>query len=50
MANILRDEGGLILPMFNDYIEAISENVMGWESNPNQELMNGRAHVKCWLA
>ncbi|MCX8509443.1 MAG: ABC transporter substrate-binding protein [Rhodobacteraceae bacterium] len=50
MAHILRDEGGLILPMFNDFVEAISENVQGWIADPNSELMNGRALVKCWLA
>jgi peptide/nickel transport system substrate-binding protein len=50
MANILRDEGGLILPMFNDFVAAISTNVQGWVEDPNGELMNGRAPVKCWLA
>ncbi len=50
MANILRDEGGLILPMFNDFVAAIGTNVQGWVDDPNGELMNGRAQVKCWLA
>ncbi|MCB2152633.1 MAG: peptide ABC transporter substrate-binding protein, partial [Rhodobacteraceae bacterium] len=50
MAHILRDEGGLILPMFNDFVEGVSDTIGGWESDPNGELMNGRAHVKCWLA
>ncbi|AWB49739.1 peptide ABC transporter substrate-binding protein [Gemmobacter aquarius] len=49
MANILRDEGGLILPMFNDFVEAKRAEVGGWEADPNGELMNGRALVKCWL-
>jgi peptide/nickel transport system substrate-binding protein len=49
MANILRDEGGLILPMFNDFVEAKREEVGGWEADPNGELMNGRALAKCWL-
>ncbi|MES2914721.1 MAG: ABC transporter substrate-binding protein [Pseudomonadota bacterium] len=50
MANILRDEGGLILPMFNDWVEARSETVGGWTPDPNGELMNGKALIKCWLA
>ena len=49
MANILRDDGGLICPMFNDFVEAKREEVAGWEADPNGELMNGRALVKCWL-
>jgi peptide/nickel transport system substrate-binding protein len=50
MAMMVRDEGGLILPMFNDFVEAVREEVQGWEADPNGELMNGRAHVRCWLA
>ncbi len=50
MANILRDEGGLILPMFNDFVSAIRDEVQGWVDDPNGELMNGRAHVRTWLA
>ncbi|MCT8328688.1 ABC transporter substrate-binding protein [Albidovulum sediminis] len=50
MAHILRDEGGLICPMFNDFVEGVSDAIAGWEADPNGELMNGRAHVKCWLA
>ena len=50
MAHILRDEGGLILPMFNDFVEAVSDAISGWEVDPNGELMNGRAMTKCWLA
>jgi peptide/nickel transport system substrate-binding protein len=49
MAQILRDEGGLILPMFNDFVSGVSENIGGWEDDPNGELMNGRAQVRCWL-
>jgi peptide/nickel transport system substrate-binding protein len=49
MANILRDDGGLICPMFNDFVEAKREEVAGWLPDPNGELMNGRALAKCWL-
>ncbi len=48
-ALMVRDEGGLILPMFNDFIDATSDKVAGWEKHPAQEMMNGHALVKCWL-
>ena len=50
MANMLRDEGGLILPMFNDFVDGVRSEVAGWEADPNGELMNGRALARCWLA
>ncbi|MBL4768787.1 MAG: ABC transporter substrate-binding protein [Rhodobacteraceae bacterium] len=50
MAYILRNEGGLICPMFNDFIDAVSTNVGGYEADPNGELMNSFAGMKCWLA
>lgn len=49
LANILRDTGGLICPMFNDFVEAKRDEVAGWQPDPNGELMNGRALAKCWL-
>lgn len=50
MAKILRDEGGLICPMFNEFVEAVRDDIAGWVVDPNQEMMNGRAAVKTWLA
>ena len=50
MASILHEEGGLICPMFNDFIEAVSNQVQGWEANGVQEVMNGLAPHKTWLA
>jgi peptide/nickel transport system substrate-binding protein len=49
MANILRDEGGLILPMFNDWVEGRRAEVGGWLVDPQGSLMNGSALSKCWL-
>ncbi len=49
LANTLRDEGGLICPMFNDFVEARREEIGGWLVDPNGELMNGKALIKCWL-
>jgi peptide/nickel transport system substrate-binding protein len=46
---MLRDEGGVIVPMFNDYIDATNDKVGGWVDNPNSELMGGHALTKCWV-
>ena len=50
MAYLVRDEGGLICPMFNDFIEGVSDKIGGWEKNGVFQLMNGLAPVKCWMA
>ena len=50
MSRIVRDEGGLILPMFNDFIDAHSDAIAGWEANPNGDMMNDLAAIKCWMA
>ncbi len=47
---IIRDEGGLICPMFNDFIDAHNDQVAGWVGNPNGEMMNGFAAVLTWQA
>ncbi|HEV7253302.1 MAG TPA: ABC transporter substrate-binding protein [Mesorhizobium sp.] len=49
MATIVRDEGGLILPMFNDFIDAVSDRVQGFEKHPQAEMMDGYALAECWL-
>ncbi|RWQ47641.1 ABC transporter substrate-binding protein [Mesorhizobium sp.] len=48
MAIILRNEGGLIVPMFNQEIDAISDKLGGYVAFRNT-LMNGEAFSKCWL-
>ena len=49
LANLVRDTGGVILPMFNDFVSAKGAAVGGWFNDPNGEMMNGRALAKCWL-
>ncbi|MBL9054343.1 MAG: ABC transporter substrate-binding protein [Tabrizicola sp.] len=49
MANIMRDTGGLIAPMFNDWVEGRRAEVGGWVANPQGTMMNGFALSKCWL-
>jgi peptide/nickel transport system substrate-binding protein len=48
-AMIVRDEGGLILPMFNDFIDATGPKVGGWAEHRSGEMMNGYALSRCWL-
>lgn len=46
---LIRDHGGLINPMFSEFIDAYDKTkVAGWIPDPNRELMNGLAAVKCW--
>jgi peptide/nickel transport system substrate-binding protein len=49
MATIVRDEGGLILPMFNDVIDATGPKVGGYVTGKTHELSDGFALAKCWL-
>ena len=48
-ALMVRDEGGLILPMFNDFIDAVSDKVGGWVKDPNGGMMNDKALIKAWV-
>jgi len=49
MASMVRDTGGLILPMFNDFVEGRRAEVGGWVPNPAGSLMNGKVLTLCWL-
>lgn len=49
MGRELRDEGGVILPMFNDFVSGVSNNVGGWIEDPNGEMMNNKANIRCWV-
>jgi peptide/nickel transport system substrate-binding protein len=49
MGEIMRDEGGLIVPFFNQFVDATGKGVEGWVDNPAQELSNGHALIECWL-
>ncbi|MGB3501754.1 MAG: ABC transporter substrate-binding protein [Mesorhizobium sp.] len=49
MAMIMRDEGGLIVPFFNQFIDATGKGVQGYVANPTAELCNGYALSMCWL-
>lgn len=47
---IVNEEGGVICPMFNDFIDAHSDTVMGWQENPNYEMSGGFASSTTWFA
>ena len=50
MGSIQRDEGGLICPMFNDFIDATSDKLGGWVENAKGfALMNGYAPLRMWV-
>lgn len=49
IAMMTRDEGGAIIPVFNDWIDAISDKVGGFTPYPSGELMSGLALASCWL-
>jgi len=50
MAIMVRDDGGLILPMFNDFIDAHTDQVQGWVRDPNYEMSGLSAPIRVWLA
>ncbi len=47
---IVHDDGGLICPMFNDFVDAHSDAIAGWSNDPNYELMGGYIASKTWMA
>ena len=49
MAVMVRDEGGLILPMFNDWVDAIRDNVKGYRPHPAGKFSNDYAPMEVWL-
>lgn len=50
MGRMLRDNGGLMVPMFNDFVDGVSNSVQGWESDPNGPQMNWYAFKHTWKA
>ncbi len=50
MGTMVRDDGGLIAPMFNDFIDAHNDQITGWVGNPAAEMMAGQAPIMMWSA
>ncbi|MGQ3295608.1 MAG: ABC transporter substrate-binding protein, partial [Shinella sp.] len=49
MAMMVRDEGGLILPMFNDFVNACGKNVKGYVHDIGNDMSNGYVATRVWL-
>ncbi|TYK91450.1 peptide ABC transporter substrate-binding protein, partial [Streptococcus pyogenes] len=49
MALMVRDEGGLILPVFNDFINACSSHLKGFVHDIGNDFSNGRIASRVWL-
>ncbi len=50
MGTLLRDEGGLICPMFNDFVDATNDKLAGWADGvKGLPLMNSYAPMRMWV-
>jgi peptide/nickel transport system substrate-binding protein len=49
MAMMLNEQGGLILPMFNDFVDASSSKLEGQLVDPSQPMSNGLISCRSWL-
>jgi len=48
-SSLIRDESGLVGPMFNDFLGAISDRIAGWgEGHKGYDRMDFRAPLKMW--
>ncbi len=49
MGVMVRDEGGMILPMFNDFVNAGSTRMKGYVHDIGWDLSNGYVATRVWL-
>jgi len=49
LALMVRDDGGLILPVFNDYIMASSKTLKGYVDDIGNDMSNGYIGSRVWL-
>ena len=49
MALMVRDEGGVILPMFNDFVNAAQKSVKGYVHDIGNDMSNGFVATRVWL-
>jgi peptide/nickel transport system substrate-binding protein len=49
MATMVRDEGGVILPMFNDFVNASTKQVKGYVKDVGNDMSNGFVATRVWL-
>lgn len=48
-SEMIRDDGGAIIPIFSQYLDGVSDKVQGFVPDVNNEIMNYRFHEKVWL-
>jgi peptide/nickel transport system substrate-binding protein len=49
MAVMVRDEGGLILPMFNDFVNASVKSLKGYVHDIGNDMSNGYVGTRVWI-
>ncbi|WP_416414543.1 ABC transporter substrate-binding protein [Pantoea sp. App145] len=49
IALIVRDEGGTLLPVFNNYLNASSKKLSGYVEDVGNDLSNGHVIARVWL-
>lgn len=49
MALLVRDDGGAVIPMFNDWIDA-TRGIGGYIKDPNLKLSNDYAPIEAWIS
>ena len=49
MAVLMRDEGGLILPVFNDYLNGSVKDLKGFISDIGNDTSNGYVASRVWF-
>lgn len=50
MQALMRDDGGPVIPLFNNFLDGASAKVRGNLGAPNMELAGCRIAERCWLA
>jgi peptide/nickel transport system substrate-binding protein len=50
MQQLVHDQAGVIIPMFNDYVDAIATKVQGYIKNPSDSLGGHLIAENTWFA
>ena len=46
---MIHDDGGALIPMFNDFLDGVSKKIGGYVKDPIGELSGYRAPERCWF-
>ena len=47
---MVRDDGGSVFPVFNNWLDAHRSNIEGWVDDPSWELSGRNFALICWFA